>query len=76
METNFNISIILPVNSSKVKDFSDFFGKAIESIKNQLVKVNELVIVHTDEEALIEFLNGFDFSDLNVKKVLNTGKSD
>lgn len=76
METNFDISIILPVNSSKVKDFSDFFGKAIESIKNQLVKVNELVIVHTNEEALIEFLNGFDFSDLNVKKVLNTGKSD
>lgn len=76
MEETFNISVILPINSSKVKDFSDFFSKAIESIKNQLIKVNEVVIVHTSEDSLVEFLDGYDFTGLNIKKVLNSGNSD
>jgi hypothetical protein len=76
MENTFDISIILPINTSKVRDFSDFFQKCIESISNQQVKANEIVIVHTGEESLVEFLNTYDFGSLNVKKVLNTGKSD
>lgn len=76
MENTFDISIILPINTSKIKDFSDYFNKSIESIKNQLVKPKEIIIVHTPEEGLVEFLDGFDFSDLNVKKILNKGQSD
>jgi len=76
MENTFDISIILPINTSKVKDFSDFFQKCIESISNQQIKVNEVVIVHTGEESLVEFLSTYDFGSLNVKKVLNNGKSD
>jgi hypothetical protein len=74
MENNFNISVILPLGTSKVKDFNDFFKKSIESISNQQIKPNEVVIVHSDEKELISYLNDYDFSGLNVKKVLYSGE--
>ena len=46
------ISVILPIKSSLTRDFNEYFDKAITSIKNQLVKPDELVIVHTNEEQL------------------------
>ena len=30
MENTFDISVILPINTSKVKDFNDFFNKSNE----------------------------------------------
>ena len=44
------ISVILPIKSSLSRDFAEFFDKAIKSIQNQLVKPDELVIVHSTEE--------------------------
>lgn len=70
MENIVPVSIILPIKSSKVRDFQEFFDKAIQSIKEQLVPVNELVVVHTQEESLIDFINSYDFGDLNVQKLL------
>ena len=70
MENKLSLSIILPIKSSKVKDFEDYFNKAIESIKNQQVSIEELVIVHTPEESLVSFINGYDFGELNVNKIL------
>ena len=69
MENKFNVSVILPIKSASVKQFSELFEKAIISLKTQKVQINELVIVHTDEEILVNFLNSFDFGDLNVKKL-------
>ena len=74
MENNFNISVVLPLGSSKVKDFDELFKKSIESLSNQQVKPNEIVIVHSEEKELISYLNEFDFLGLNVKKVLYSGK--
>lgn len=65
----FDVSVILPIKSSKTNGFADYFEKAITSLKNQKTKINELVIVHTDETSLVEFLNGFDFGDLTVNKI-------
>jgi hypothetical protein len=70
MENKLSLSIILPIKSSKAKDFEDYFNKAIESIKNQQVSVEELVIIHTPEESLVSHLNGYDFGDLTVTKLL------
>ncbi len=70
MENKLSLSIILPIKSSKVKDFEDYFNKAIESINNQQTGVEELVIIHTPEESLVNFLNGYDFKELNVTKLL------
>jgi len=70
MENKLSLSIILPIKSSKVKNFEDYFNKAIESIRNQQVGVEELVIVHTPEESLVSYLNGYDFGEISVTKLL------
>ena len=75
MDNTFNISVILPLHSSKIRDFDEFFKKAITSITTQKVSPKEVVIVHTDEESLVEYLNSFNFENLNVKKVLYQGES-
>jgi hypothetical protein len=67
MENKFDVSVILPIKSSKTKDFDDYFNKAITSLKNQQTKINELVIVHTTETSLVDFLKSYDFNDINVK---------
>ena len=74
MENTFDISVILPVNTTKVRDFDEMFKKAIESLKTQQVKAKELVIVHSTEESLVTYLNEFDFSEINVKKVKFEGE--
>jgi len=74
MDNTFNISVILPLHSSKIRDFDEFFNKAITSITTQKVLPKEVVIVHTDEESLVGYLNSFNFENLNVKKVLYKGE--
>ena len=70
MNNTLSLSVILPIKSSKSKDFEEYFEKAISSLKNQTVGFEELVIVHTQEESLIGHLNSYDFGDLNVTKLL------
>jgi glycosyltransferase involved in cell wall biosynthesis len=70
MNNTLSLSVILPIKSSKAKDFDEYFEKAISSLKNQQTKFEELVIIHTQEESLIDLLNGYDFGDLNVTKLL------
>ena len=66
MSNTLSLSVILPIKSSKAKDFDDYFAKAITSLKNQQIPFEELVIVHTSEESLVDILNSYDFGDLNV----------
>lgn len=70
MNNKLSLSVILPIKSSKAKDFDEYFEKAISSLKNQTVGFEELLIVHTQEESLIDHLNSYDFGDLNVTKLL------
>ena len=70
MENKFSLSVILPIKSSKARDFKEYFDKAINSLKNQLIDFEELVIVHTQEESLVSFLETYDFGKLNVTKIL------
>jgi glycosyltransferase involved in cell wall biosynthesis len=70
MNNTLSLSVILPIKSSKAKDFDEYFEKAILSLKNQTVGFEELVIIHTQEESLINHLNSYDFGDLNVTKLL------
>ena len=66
MENKVSVSIILPIKTSKAKDFEEYFTKAIDSIKNQQVEVEELLIVHTVEEELKKLLSNYDFGNINV----------
>jgi len=70
MNNKLSLSVILPIKSSKAKDFDEYFEKAITSIKTQTVEIEELLIVHTSEESLIKHLNDYDFGTLNVTKLL------
>jgi glycosyltransferase involved in cell wall biosynthesis len=68
----FDVSIILPIKSSSHPWFEEYFQKAITSIVTQKVQPNELIIVHTDETNLVEYLNNYDYSGVNVNKVVWT----
>ena len=70
MSNKLSLSVILPIKSSKVKDFEEYFDKAITSINAQTVEIEELVIVHSSEESLVNFLNDYNFGTLNVVKLL------
>jgi len=70
MENKLSLSVILPIKSAKAKDFDELFGKAINSLKEQKVDFEELIIVHTQEETLITVLDNYDFGNINVTKVL------
>lgn len=70
MNNTLSLSVILPIKSAKAKDFDEYFEKAITSLKNQQVPFEELLIVHTPEESLVDHLNTYDFGDLNVTKLL------
>ena len=63
MENNLDLSIILPVHTTKQKDFNEFFAKSITSIQNQVLQPKDLIIVHSEEETLVEFLINFDFGN-------------
>ena len=64
----FEVSVILPIKSGKAINFTEYFEKCIESLKIQKTGINELVIVHTDEDILVDYLNSYDFGDLTVNK--------
>jgi glycosyltransferase involved in cell wall biosynthesis len=70
MNSKLSLSVILPIKSSKAKDFDEYFEKAIVSLKNQQVEFEELVIVHTQEQSLVDLLNSYDFGEINVTKLL------
>ena len=69
MSNKLSLSVILPIKSSKAKNFEDYFEKAISSLKTQQVGFEELIIVHTNEESLVNHLNNYDFGDLQVSKL-------
>lgn len=67
MENILDLSVILPIKNTMMKDFEEFFEKSISSIYEQDFLPKYLVIVHTDDEKLISFLKNYDFKNLNVE---------
>ena len=72
----FDVSVILPINSSKQRDFDTLFDRAVKSLQIQLTDINELVIVHTDEDGLKSKLEGYDYSGVTVNFIENKGNFD
>ncbi len=80
-----DISVILPIESSKHKNFDTLFESCITSIHNQ-IKTNskdvevvgdiELVVVHSGEESLLSKLNSYEFSGLTTNIIHNEGNTD
>lgn len=77
MENNtLDVSVILPVSSTKHKDFETLYLRAITSIINQSVQPSELVVVHSGEELLKSFVENFDYSGVTTNIVHNQGNFD
>ena len=70
MENILDITIILPIKSAVARDFEELFDKAVQSVKNQKVKVKELLIVTTPEEKLNAHVDSYDFGDLSHRKIV------
>lgn len=80
-----DISIVLPIESSKHKNFNDLFKSSITSVINQQKEIYkkgviigdvELVIVYSDEESLCSIVENYDYSGLTKNLVKNTGETD
>jgi hypothetical protein len=80
-----NISVILPIESSKHRNFDSLFTGCITSISNQIkesYEIGEVVgdielnIIHSGEESLIEKINNYDFSGLTTNIIHNDGDTD
>ena len=71
-----DVSVILPIDSAKHRSFEELFERSIKSVQNQTVGINELVIVHTDEDGLKSKLEGYDYSGITVNFIENKGDFD
>ena len=69
MENTLNLSVILPIKTSLERDFDELFKKAISSITTQSVLPKELVIVYAKSDELSKYLETFELSNIEVKKI-------
>ena len=69
-----DISVILPIKSALAKNFDEYFTNAVNSVLTQKKEIKELVIVHTQEETLVNKLKNYDFSGLTVNLLEYVGE--
>jgi len=67
-----DITILIPVHTLNEK-FDGYFTNAIKSIQTQKDIPANIIVVTSTNEALKNYLSNFDFGDLNVEIVENTG---
>jgi hypothetical protein len=71
-----NVTVIIPINDVS-GDFKEYFDRAIKSVDNQERKVDDVIIVHTNDSDVVGFLDDYELPvNLNVTKIKNNGKSD
>ena len=77
MTTNSNISIIIPVHEL-TEDTKKLFPNAVQSVKEQTVKPDELIIVVPKGSEVAEYAKSFDYGDLASYVVIaeNEGETD
>jgi len=72
----FDVSVILPLHSSKQRGFDELFDRCIKSLLIQQVDINELVIVHSGEDSLRNKIENYDYSGLTVNLIHNESDFD
>jgi hypothetical protein len=72
-----DITIIIPVHEITTEN-EGLYTNAIQSVNNQLVKADELLIVVPENSDAEEFVTNFDYGDMkdNVRFVKNSGETD
>lgn len=76
-EIKNNISVILPVHLL-TEETKELFANAVESVKTQTVRPDELVIVAPKNTETLEFIKSFDFGDYTSSVTIaeNEGETD
>jgi hypothetical protein len=76
-EIKNNISVILPVHLL-TEETKELFANAVESVKTQTVRPDELVIVVPKNTETLEFIKSFDFGDYTSSVTIaeNEGETD
>lgn len=77
MNEKNNISVVLPVHELN-EETKQLFSNAIESVKTQIVRPDELVIVVPKDSDVATFVKGFDFGDYSKSITIaeNDGETD
>ena len=77
MNTKSNISVVLPVHELN-EDTKKLFNNAVQSVREQLVRPDELVIVVPANSETLSFIKSFDYGDYKDSVVIveNTGMTD
>lgn len=70
-----DISVILPVHEVS-GNFETYFKRAIQSLENQVTSVDEVLIVHSNTEEVVEWFSTWKNDKLNVRIIKNTDKHD
>lgn len=70
MEEKTNITVIIPMNALTEQDVP-YFENAINSVKNMDSKPDEVIITMCDCVDLNKFIDDYDFTGLNVTKLIN-----
>lgn len=70
-----DITILIPVHALDEK-FDGFFINAINSVKSQENLPSNVMVVHSSNENLKEYLNKFNFDGINVELIENKGDTD
>ena len=78
MENKTNISVILPIHELQDEVCVNLFKNALNSVSEQKIIPDELLLVYPKDSELETQLNNFDFSQykMTVRLVANDGKTD
>ena len=69
------LSVIIPVHLVNEK-IEELFKNAVNSVKDQTVKVDELLVVVPKGSAAAEYMAKYDFADLKTRVIENDGNTD
>jgi len=71
-----DITVIIPINDIAQTNFSQMFDTAIKSLTTQQTKAEKVIVVHCECPGVGEWLNNYDFGELDVTTIKNTGAPD
>jgi glycosyltransferase involved in cell wall biosynthesis len=70
-----NLSIIIPVHEVN-ETIEELFKNAVNSVKDQSVQADELLVVVPKGSAAAKYMAKFDFADLKTRIIQNDGETD
>ena len=71
-----DITVIIPIHDVEVENFETLLSVALKSIETQASKPEKIIVVHCSCPGVGEWLNSYDFGELDVTIFENDGDND